>query len=202
VITRPVAVSTQAGLTIQEWAAIWSSAPYRAWQVLLSAERSAWLSAGSRSGDARDQRKESAAWEERRRSVDRRLAAYADFYSRARAFRNSIRLGAQPAGPEAARHADALARRAHDASAMVFLVVEADETADACRKVVRTMSQIQGVLRDPSPECHDWPALNEEIKAATNEFVEAARSELAIGHAKSAGSAPLRAPLSAAGSSN
>jgi hypothetical protein len=137
--------------------------------------------------DARDQRKEGAVWEERRRSVDRRLAAYAEFYSRARSFRNSIRFGTRPADRDAARRADALARRAHDASAMVFLVVEADGTAEACRDVVRTMSQIQGSLRDPSPESHDWPALNAQIRAATHKFADAARSELAIGNDKPEG---------------
>jgi hypothetical protein len=151
--------------------------------------------------DARDQRKEGAVWEERRRSVDRRLAAYAEFYSRARSFRNSIRFGTRPADRDAARRADALARRAHDASAMVFLVVEADGTAEACRDVVRTMSQIQGSLRDASPESHDWcrrrlknsavvdnwPALNAQIRAATHKFADAARSELAIGNDKPEG---------------
>jgi hypothetical protein len=59
---------------------------------------------------------------------------------------------------------------------MVFLVRQADETADACRNVVSKMSEIQGALRDPAPQSRDWPELNDQVRTATNEFLEAARA--------------------------
>lgn len=137
--------------------------------------------------DARDQRIERAAAETHRRSLERRFSAYADFYSRARAFRNSIRsFSPYPANPEAVKRIDELARRAHDASALVFLVVESDATADACRYVVVIMSTIQGTLHESEPTTTDWSALNEEMRAATREFLAAARQELEVGNERSA----------------
>jgi hypothetical protein len=137
--------------------------------------------------DARDQRTERAAAEAHRRSLERRFTAYADFYSRARAFRNSIRsFSPDTANPEAASRIDELARRAHDASALVFLVVESEATADACRYVVVMMSRIQGALRESDPATTDWPALNEEMRTATREFLAASRQELEVGNERTA----------------
>jgi hypothetical protein len=132
--------------------------------------------------DARNQRTERAEHDAHRRSLDRRFAAYADFYSRARAFRNSLRsFSPQSANPDAAARVEDLARRAHDASALVFLVVESGETADACRYVVVMMSRIQSALGESAP-ASDWTALNEQMRAATRAFLAAARQELEVGN--------------------
>ena len=136
--------------------------------------------------DARSQRTERAAQDAHRRSLDRRFGAYADFYSRARAFRNSIRsFSPQLANPDAVGQIGELARRAHDVSALVFLVVESQQTADACRYVVVMMSRIQSALGE-SEQDSDWPALTEEMRTATRVFLAAARQELEVGSERSA----------------
>ncbi len=68
----------------------------------------------------------------------------------------------------------------------MFLVVESDATADACRYVVVIMSTIQGTLHESEPTTTDWSALNEEMRAATREFLAAARQELEVGNERSA----------------
>jgi hypothetical protein len=66
------------------------------------------------------------------------------------------------------------------------MVVETDKTKSACRKVVATMSEIQGALEEDGSRTTDWRALNEKIRAATYEFLDAARQELDVDSANSA----------------
>src|SRR4051812_20211992 len=79
--------------------------------------------------EGRRQRQEDDAREHRRRSVDRRFQAYAEFLTRARSFRNAVetyylRSHHRPSLAEL----DSLLQSANDASALVFLVVESDAT--------------------------------------------------------------------------
>lgn len=96
--------------------------------------------------DARLQRGEQDARDRRRRSMDRRFDAYADFYTKARTFRNALRPGQQPVPHLPTAEISALARPAHQASALVFLVVQSRAISKACRDVVVAMSEIQGTM--------------------------------------------------------
>ena len=69
--------------------------------------------------EARLQRVEEAERDRYRRSLDRRIDAYADFYTRARSFRNSIRPhGHHPVPRATVEEMGALARSAHAASSV------------------------------------------------------------------------------------
>jgi hypothetical protein len=116
--------------------------------------------------------------------MDRRFDAYADFYTKARTFRNALRHGQQSYPQLPTVEISALARRAHEASALVFLVVQSRETSKTCRDLVVTMSEIQGVIDDDSdPVDKPWPELNERMAAVLREFQAAAREELEVGWA-------------------
>lgn len=132
--------------------------------------------------DARLQRGEQDGRERHRRSMDRRFDAYADFYTKARTFRNALRHGRQPSPQLPTAEISALARPAHEASALVFLVVQSRETSRACRDLVVAMSEIQGVIDDDSdPVGKPWPELNDRMAAVLREFQAAAREELEVG---------------------
>jgi hypothetical protein len=133
--------------------------------------------------DAREQRAEDAAREDRRRNADRRFAAYAEFNARVRQFRNALRpYGYQPVPRLSMDEISALARAAHDASSAVFLIAGNPRTVEACRKLVAAMSRAQGVIDDTgsAPSDKPWPELNETIASAVRSFEEAARDELEI----------------------
>jgi len=79
------------------------------------------------------------------------------------------------------RDISALARSAHAASPLAFLVVESRRTRVALGELVTTMSDIQRDLDDPSdPADKPWPAINKRIKAALDKFEDAARQELEV----------------------
>jgi HAMP domain-containing protein len=132
--------------------------------------------------EARVQRAQDASRERHRRSLDRRIDAYADFYTRARSFRNALRPGQQVVPRLTADEIGALARSAHGASSLVFLLVESPRTRDACREVVLAMSDAQGVIddHDSPPPDKPWPALNERMAIMLREFQAAARAELEV----------------------
>jgi len=122
--------------------------------------------------------------EKQRRSADRRFEAYADFLTKARIFRNAIRRYGDNSDPEFTPAAvDAIARSAHAASALVFLVMESPKTDDVVRAIVATMSEAQGFLRDFGPSSTDdpWLELNNKMARLLREFQAAAREELEIG---------------------
>jgi hypothetical protein len=132
---------------------------------------------------AHDQRVEDAEQDKHRRSIERRLSAYADYLDKARSFRNALRLhGNQPVPLLAPKDISALARSAHDASPLAFLVVESPRTRVALGELARVMSGIQRVLDDDRPALADkpWDDFNKRIKPALDEFEDAAREELEI----------------------
>lgn len=133
--------------------------------------------------DARQQRAEEFRRQRQRQSSDRRFEAYADFLTHALSFRNAIRGYREKRDPVFADAVNAIARSAHDASSLVFLVVESTRTYDALRNVVSTMSRIQGFLPDfGSPSTYDqWLELNNDMSHVLREFQAAARDELEIG---------------------
>lgn len=132
---------------------------------------------------AHDQRAEDAERDRHRRSIERRLSAYADLLDKARSFRNALRpYGYQPVPLLPPRDISALARSAHAASPRAFLVVESRRTRAALGELVRVMSYIQGVLDDDhsAPADKPWHDLNDQIKSALDEFEDAARQELEV----------------------
>jgi hypothetical protein len=129
------------------------------------------------------QRTEDADQEKHRRSIERRFSAYADLLDKARSFRNALRpYGYQPVPLLPSKDISALARSAHAASPLAFLVVESRRTRVALGELVKAMSDIQGVLDDDGSDQADkpWPDLNERIKFALDKFEDAARQELEV----------------------
>ena len=133
--------------------------------------------------EARRQRQEEDAREQRRRSADRRFEAYADFLTRARSFRNAAEsFYLQPRRNPALKEIDSLLQSANDASALVFLVVEDHATYKAGRHVLRALSRAQAVMHGiEAPGSADpWDELNAMLGRATREFQNAARNELGV----------------------
>jgi hypothetical protein len=132
---------------------------------------------------AHAQRAEDAEEDKHRRSIERRFTAYADLLDKARSFRNALRpYGYQPVPLLAPKEISALARSAHAASPLAFLVVESRRTRVALGELVKAMSDIQGVLDDDASDPTDkpWPDFNERIKFALDKFEDAARQELEV----------------------
>jgi hypothetical protein len=134
--------------------------------------------------DARVQRQEAEQAEAARRSVDRRLAAYADFLTPARQFRDVIRpphhCGAGLRVP--LQEIDVLARSANSAGSLVFLLAEASRAGSACGTVMRTIGEVVGALHDgeKAPDHVRWEDLNERMSRVLREFQEAVRTELQV----------------------
>ena len=81
------------------------------------------------------------------RSLVSRCRSRLAFLDKARSFRNALRpYGYQPVPLLAPKDISALARSAHAASPLAFLVVESRRTRDALGELVRAISHIQGVL--------------------------------------------------------
>ncbi len=133
--------------------------------------------------EARRQREEDDAREHRRRSMDRRFAAYADFLTRARAFRNAVEAYySQPGHGPSLAEVDSLLQAANDASALVFLVMESEQTYEGCRVVLRALRDARGVIHESGPgaAADPWPELNLLLGRATREFQNSARNELGV----------------------
>lgn len=132
--------------------------------------------------EARLQRQEEDARERLRRSADRRFQAYADFLTGARSFRNAVEAYyLHPRHKPALTAIDALLQSANDASALVFLVVESDDTYQGCRKVLRSLGRARAVIHGIEPTAADpWPELNKLLGGATREFQNSARTELGV----------------------
>jgi hypothetical protein len=132
---------------------------------------------------AHAQRAEDAERDEHRRSIERRFSAYADFLDKARSFRNALRpYGSQPVPLLAPKDISALARSAHAASPLAFLVVESRRTRVALGELATAMSDIQRDLDDDrsGPADKPWADLNKQIKSALDKFEDAAREELEV----------------------
>jgi hypothetical protein len=133
--------------------------------------------------EARRQREEDDAREHRRRSTDRRFAAYADFLTRARSFRNAVEAYySQPGYGPSLAEVDSLLQAANDASALVFLVMESEQTYEGCRVVLRALSSARGVIHATAPGAgaDPWPDLNLLLGRTTREFQNSARDELGV----------------------
>jgi hypothetical protein len=134
-------------------------------------------------GEARRQRQEDDAREHRRRSMDRRFAAYADFLTRARSFRNAAEAYyLQPGHGPSLAEVDSLLQSANDASALVFLVVESEQTYAGCRDVARALWRARELIHGTGPgaAASPWPDLNALLGRTTREFQNSARIELGV----------------------
>lgn len=133
--------------------------------------------------EARRQQEEDDDREHRRRSMDRRFAAYADFLTRARSFRNAVETYfSQPNHGPSLAEVDSLLQSANDASALVFLVMESEQTYEGCREVLRALRSARGVIHETEPggAADPWPDLNLLLGRTTREFQNSARNELEV----------------------
>jgi hypothetical protein len=132
--------------------------------------------------EARTQRVEGERSDQARRSLERRFAAYADFLTHARRFRNAIRPPHRPGSGLRVpiQEIDTLARSADAAGSLVFLVSESTQTEGACGTVMRTIGQIAGAIHEheAAPDNVRWDELNEEIEQALRKFQGASKAEL------------------------
>lgn len=134
--------------------------------------------------EGRRQRQEDDAREYRRRSSDRRFQAYAEFLTRTRSFRNAVETYyLQPRHQPSLKEIDSLLQSANDASALVFLVVESDDTYEGCRNVLRALWQARALIHgiEPPASGDSWNTLNVQLGRATREFQNCARIELGVG---------------------
>jgi len=133
--------------------------------------------------EARLQRAEEAALERYRRSVDRRFQAYSDFLTRARSFRNAAASYYRRSDQKLTiTEMDVLLRSANDASALVFLVVESDETYDACQALVSSLGRALAVASSTGSSSSDdpWSQIRADVGPALRNFQIAARKELGV----------------------
>ena len=133
--------------------------------------------------EARRQRQEDDSREQRRRSADRRFAAYADFLTRARAFRNAAEAYyLHPSRGRSLADVDSLLQSANDASALVFLIVESEQTYDGCRGVLRALQEAREMMHgtEPGTDANPWPDLNLLLGRTTREFQNSVRNELGV----------------------
>jgi len=130
--------------------------------------------------EARTQRKEEAARDRDRRSVERRFDAYADFLKRARSYRNAIR--PYVITEAATRDIDALAQAADAAGSFVSLVAESEMTLNASHRVLAAIAASQELLHDPDSASREarWPEANDAMVLSLRQFQAAAREELEI----------------------
>lgn len=132
--------------------------------------------------EARAQRRKEERADQARRSLERRFAAYADFLTSARRFRNAVRPPHRPrAGLRTPIHdIDALARSADAAGSLVFLVSDSPQTEAACGAVMRTIGQIVGAIHEgeADPDGVPWDELNRAIEQALRNFQALSRAEL------------------------
>jgi hypothetical protein len=133
--------------------------------------------------DARLQRKESEEAERRRRSEDGRFQAYSEFLSCVRSYRNAVQAyylhsDSRPSINEL----DALLQRANDTSALVFLLVEDEETYQGCRAVLNALWKARTITHGIESSSTDdpWLELNMEFGSNMRHFQNAARDELGV----------------------
>jgi len=133
--------------------------------------------------EARRQRAEDDLREQRRRSEDRRYAVYSEFLTQARSFRNAVEAHyAHRRGKPGVTEIGSLLQNANDASALVFLVVESQETYEGCRAVLRALSRARELLQEAGkqPAADPWEELNALLGQAIRRFQNAARGELGV----------------------
>jgi hypothetical protein len=133
--------------------------------------------------DMRSQREEEYLHEQRKQSADRRFQAYSEFLTRARSLRNALATYyVHPGHEPSLAEVDSLLQSANDASTLVFLVVESDDTYQACREVLRALSKARSIIHSTESAAtgNPWGELNILLGQATREFQNAARSELDV----------------------
>jgi hypothetical protein len=141
--------------------------------------------------EARRQRQDDDTRERRRLSIDRRFTAYADFLTRARSFRNAAEAYyLQPGRGPSLAEVDSQLQSTNDASALVFLVVEGEQTYKGCRDVLRALQRARKVIHGTEPDADadtdtdtdagPWPELNLLLGRATREFQNSVRNELEV----------------------
>lgn len=133
--------------------------------------------------DARAQRMENDAREERRRTMDRRFEAYADFITHARAYRTAIRPHSDRSSPTIpVDELDALARAADQASSIVFLVLQSKQTFDACRQILKAVRNAQDFAHTANPANMPdaWAEHSKTIANLLRRYQVAVRSELDV----------------------
>ena len=133
--------------------------------------------------EARRQRQEDDAREHHRRSMDWRFAAYSDFLTRARSFRNAAEAHyLQPGHGPSLVEVESLLQSANDASALVFLVLESEQTYQGCRNVLRALWQAREIIRETEPDAagDPWADLNMLLGRTTREFQNSVRAELGV----------------------
>jgi hypothetical protein len=134
--------------------------------------------------EGRRQRHEDDAREHRRLSIDRRFQAYADFLTRARSFRNAVETYYLQPGHQQPSFAeiDSLLQSAYDASALVFLVVESDDTYEGCRNALQALQTARAIVHGTAPATSEdpWADLNALLGRATREFQNSVRIELEV----------------------
>ena len=134
--------------------------------------------------DARLQRRETEIVEQRRRSEDRRFQAYSEFLTRTRSYRNGVEAYYLHADNRPTiNDLDALLQAANDASALVFLVVESEETYQGCRSVLQAIWKARTITHGIEPTTLDdpWIELYPEFGRTMRQFQNAARDELGVG---------------------
>jgi len=134
--------------------------------------------------DARLQRKEADIVDRCRRSEDRRFQAYSEFLTRTRSYRNAI--GAyylHSDGQPSIEVLDALLQAANDASALVFLVVESEDTYRGSVAVMEALWRARSIIHGFEKKSPDdpWREINEEFGRTMRQLQNAARHELGVG---------------------
>jgi hypothetical protein len=116
-------------------------------------------------------------------SKDRRLDYYSEFISKARSYRNAIRLlSFAQADRNDVNRIDELAAASDTASSFVFLVVESSAMYDACHRVLKAMSECQSYIHKPASESSsDEASIKEAVAVSLREFQVVSRDELGVG---------------------
>jgi hypothetical protein len=129
------------------------------------------------------QREADAAQERNRRSEDRRFTAYSEFLTRARSFRNALHDYYQNSDHKPSiKELHAFLQAALDSSALVFLLVESEETYQGCLALVRSLGTSKDILngiRSTGKE-NPWAELNPLLGESTRNFQNAVRIELKV----------------------
>lgn len=121
--------------------------------------------------------------ERHRRSDDRRFQAYAEFLIRERSYRNAVEAYyLHPDNRPSINELNVLLHAAQDASTLVFLVVESEDTYKGCISVMRILSRARAIIHGIESSSADdpWPELEIEFRRATHKFQNAARNELEV----------------------
>jgi hypothetical protein len=114
---------------------------------------------------------------------ERKAAAYADFITHARSYRNALRaFGESTNSKPAPADMNSLAVAANNAATLVFIVLESQQTYDTCRAIIRAINASQVTLSKTSNTLSRSQAtkLNSYVAQLLRDFQVAARNELDV----------------------